>query len=367
MLRIFLRLLAVFGLAACTPEPPVKIGFISGLSGSVGELGSAGRNGALLAVELKNAAGGVRGRRIELLMRDDGNSPEIARAALRELAGLGVVAVAGPMTSTVGKALAPLAGELDIVLMGGTVATSDLSGRDDHFFRVVGASNTYATRSAQFARQRAGARTAMVFYDAANGQYTERWSEDFRLAFEQAGGRVVNTKRFDSREPTDFGELASQAHTLRPDMVVLAASARDAGLIGRRIRQALPEVKLLGVAWSASLHLIEMGGDSINGMVVEQYYDMVSVVPGWLSIRSAYHERFGIDADYAAMAGYEAASVLILAIERGASRSSMKSTLLKSGEFAGLQSTIRFDPFGDADRPLFFGRVADRQFESVRP
>ncbi len=59
----------LLALTACAPQGPVKLGFPGGLSGRVADLGEAGRNGVLLAVGEANAAGGVKGRQIEMLIR----------------------------------------------------------------------------------------------------------------------------------------------------------------------------------------------------------------------------------------------------------------------------------------------------------
>jgi branched-chain amino acid transport system substrate-binding protein len=358
-------LLLLGGLAACGPKPPVKLGFVGGLTGSVGELGSAGRNGALLAVEMKNASGGIGGRRIELLMRDDKQDPQTAAAVLRELSAAGVVAVVGPMTSVVGKALAPVAGELGLVLVGGTVATPDLSGRDDFFFRVIAPTTVYATQSARLAREALRARAAMVVVDRANAEYTERWAADFKTAFERNGARVVELVSFDSRQPVDFGPIAERAAARRPDLLALAMSARDAGLLGRRVRQALPEVQLFGSGWTASPRLIEMGGVAIAGMWVEQYYDLDSKAAVWQAMDTAYRERFGLPPDYAALAGFDATLVALSALERGATRETFKDKLLAGGEFPGAQVPIRFDAFGDPQRDLYMSRVKNGGFETV--
>ena len=363
---LLLALTAGMVLGGCGPKPPVKIGFLGSLSGPAGDLGSAGRNGALLAVELKNAAGGVNGRRVELLMRDDRLDGDIALQALREFDQAGAVAVAGPMTSAVARAIAPGAAEIGLVVVGGTVATSELSNRDDHFFRVIGSSTTYATRSAVFARKEMRARSALVAIDLSNAEYTESWAADFRSAFEQTGADVLEIVRFDSRQPTDFGPIAARVKATRPDLVALVMSARDAGLLGRRIRIDSPKVGLLGSGWTASNRLIEMGGEAIEGMWVELLYDMDSDTPVWQAMRTAYRERFGVSPDYAALAGYDAASVVMEAIERGATRSTMKSVLLSGRAFAGVHVPIRFDAHGDPERALFIGRVSGGKLVTQR-
>ena len=55
--------LSLFFMGGCTKEEPIKIGFIAGLSGTVADLGISGRNGVTLAIEKRNSAGGINGRR----------------------------------------------------------------------------------------------------------------------------------------------------------------------------------------------------------------------------------------------------------------------------------------------------------------
>jgi branched-chain amino acid transport system substrate-binding protein len=358
--------LALFSLAGCGPKPPLKIGFIGGMTGPVADLGFSGRNGALLAVELRNASGGIGGRRVELLMRDDRQQADVAAIALRDLADAGVEAVAGPMTSVIGEALAPVANDLGLVLVGGTVATPTLSGRDDSFFRVIGSTTVYAARSAELARSALNAKSAVVVADRANGEYSGHWSSDFVNAFERAGGRVFDRIDFDSRESTDFGPIVDRVGKARPDVLVLATSPRDAGLIGRRVRQDQPAVALLGSGWSAAPRLMDMGGAAVEGMLVEQYYDLDSKADLWVAMNLAYRERFGLAPDYAALAGFEAANVILAALERGARRATMKQALLAGGEFPGTHVPVRFDAYGDPARALFFSRVSKGAFVTLR-
>ena len=58
--------LAIGLLAACGSPEPLQIGFLGGVSGRVADLGISGRNAVMLAVDLRNAAGGVNGHKIEL-------------------------------------------------------------------------------------------------------------------------------------------------------------------------------------------------------------------------------------------------------------------------------------------------------------
>lgn len=85
-------------LIACNPQAPIRVGFIGGLSDRVSDVGQAGHNGVLLAVEKANRNGGIQGRMIELVTRDDSNSRETAARAAQELVDARVDAVIGPFS-----------------------------------------------------------------------------------------------------------------------------------------------------------------------------------------------------------------------------------------------------------------------------
>ena len=86
-------------LTGCGEKEPIRLGFIAGTSGRVADLGISGKNGTQLAVDLANQKGGIDGRKIELLARDDEQNADVARQRYQELIDAKVRAVIGPMTS----------------------------------------------------------------------------------------------------------------------------------------------------------------------------------------------------------------------------------------------------------------------------
>ena len=90
---IALVLFAAVLLAACGEKPPLKIGFVGGLSDRNSDVGQAGQNGVVLAIEQVNRAGGIDGRLLELVSRDDAQTADVARRSATELAEEKVAAV----------------------------------------------------------------------------------------------------------------------------------------------------------------------------------------------------------------------------------------------------------------------------------
>jgi len=349
-------------LAACQPPPPVKLGFIAGVSGRFADLGGVGRNGAQLAVEMRNQSGGINGRKVELLVRDDHQDADTARAAVHQLSSEGVIAIVGPMTSVVGAAIAPTLDENGLVAVAGTVTTTSLTAKDDNFFRVISTTRIYARNNAVESLRRFGVKRASILIDQANADYTESWMQDFKAAFEEKGGEIVSVVRFDSRQAKNFQQIASQVLAARPDLVGLASNATDAAMLVQKIRQLRPGIAITGGGWTASERLLELGGRAVEGMLVEQYYNRHDQSDTYSQFLRAYRQRFGQDPGYAGVAGFDAANVAMEAISHGATRETFKATLLKLRTFRGLQDEIRFDDFGDANRQLYMTRIENGRF-----
>ncbi len=96
---------------------PIKIGLLTSLTATFAPWGVSARDGMRLAVEEINAAGGVNGRMLELLERDDQSNPEEGASGLERLIEDGVVAVGGVISSSVGLSTARIAEELSVPLL----------------------------------------------------------------------------------------------------------------------------------------------------------------------------------------------------------------------------------------------------------
>jgi branched-chain amino acid transport system substrate-binding protein len=92
------------------------VGFIGGLSDRGSDVGEGGRNGLMLAIEQRNAAGGILGRPIELLVQDDGQNSVQAMEAARALVDANVDVVVGPFTSAMTAAVLPQMNQARVVM-----------------------------------------------------------------------------------------------------------------------------------------------------------------------------------------------------------------------------------------------------------
>jgi branched-chain amino acid transport system substrate-binding protein len=175
--RIAGRVLGCFLLVlmvGCEREkPPVKVGFVGGLTGRFSDLGTAGRNGVMLAVEEVNSAGGMGGRTVELITKDDRQDPKTATEVDKALIQEGVVAIIGHMTSAMSIAAVPLINAEKVLMISPTTSTGQLTGKDDWFLRTMVPTGDLPRKLAEYAHDGLGPDRMAAIYDLANRAYAE--------------------------------------------------------------------------------------------------------------------------------------------------------------------------------------------------
>ncbi|RUP15716.1 MAG: ethanolamine utilization protein EutN, partial [Methylobacterium sp.] len=133
---------ALLGLAVSTAQAAdtVKIGLVTALSGQSAKSGEAISRGIGLAIDEINAKGGVLGRPLELVARDDEANPSKGVLATRELIQrVGVVAVVGGLDTPVSMAIVPIANQMKVPFIGPWAAGTGITrngAADNYAFRV---------------------------------------------------------------------------------------------------------------------------------------------------------------------------------------------------------------------------------------
>lgn len=349
-------------LVACTPREPIRLGFLGGLSGRVADLGIGGRDGALLAIEFRNASGGVGGRPLELLAEDDQQDAEVAKQAVARLLDNKVAAIIGPMTSAMAVATVPLADQARVVMVSPTVTTTELAGLDDHFLRVIDSTTAYASRSAGYHFSVQGSRRITAAFDLNNKAYTENWLQDYRKVFEAAGGTIVEAVPFSSSDDAHFSALARRLLEPRPDGVLILANSVDTALLAQQLRKRDAAVHINACEWSATERLIELGGKAVEGVVFAQFIDRNSQRASYVAFRAAYLTRFKREPGYAGLTAFDATNVVLDGLAAQTPGQTLRNAILARREFAGAQSLIRFDANGDASRDTYLTTVRKGAF-----
>lgn len=352
------------GLAGCSPPPPVKVGFVAGLSGRAADLGISERNGAQLAVDDANAAGGVAGRPVQLVVLDDEQLPEKTARAVAELADGGVEFVIGPMTSSTAVAGAEVANQRKLVMISPAGTTHELTGKADHFYRCVADAPAAARQLGDFLYDQ-GRRSLAVLGDSNNAAFVDSFAATIVAHFQKRGGNVVADQRFRSGAQTTIADVAARVASAAPDALVTIAGAVDAALVAQHVRKLAPGVTLAVTPWAGTEELIQLGGRAVEGAFVPQYFDRDSQAPAFLAFAARYRERFGESPGFPATIAHDAVTMGLEALRRKTDGQTLRASLESAQEYPGLQRPTRIDRYGDGAGPLYMTTVQGGRYQSV--
>jgi len=363
MMVVFFAAFLFAGNINAEDKNPIKIGFVGGLTGRNSDLGIQGRNGATLAVEDINRHGGINGKPVQLITRDDKQDPQTALKVDRELIEEDVVAIIGHMTSTMSEAALPLINERKITMISPTSGTNKLTGIDDYFLRVVNPDIQLINLKTDYAFRNLRLRRMAIVYDLSNRTYTENYAANFKSAFERLGGKVVFSDSFMTGPDVGFKGFARKILPAKPDGLLIVAGAMDTAILCQHIRMTGSKIPILVSGWAQTPDLLRHGGPAVEGVVAAQYFDHGSLAKPFVMLREKYRARFGdVDLTFAVVTGYEAVMVVKDALSRNPDPKRLKETILKQKNFNGMQGVFEIDSYGDAKRKGYIATVQNNRF-----
>ncbi len=364
--RLGLILLLILGAAAgCEGPSPIKLGLVGGMTGRHSDLGISGRSGVILAVEEINARGGINGRPVELITRDDRQDPETAVRVVGELVDLGVSAIIGPFTSAMSMATVSLVNEKRMVMVSPTTSSNLLTGIDDYFFRVMSPSRTAIDRLAEYVHAHRGIGRVAVVYDLSNAAFSKAWFDYIAGWFRERGAGEVIPVPFTSGPEVRFSDLALRIAEEKAEGVVLSTASLDAAMLCQQMRKKGVNAPVFSTMWAMTDDFIQHGGLAAEGVVFAHWFFREYRSDAAERFRTAFGERFGTAPNFASHFAYEAAQVLFKALARDDDPRKLKETIIQQGIFEGIQGEIRIDRYGDPQRKVFLMVVRDGRFHAL--
>ena len=364
-LSLFMLCCLMAGFIRCDNKKPIKIGFAAGLTGKLSDLGISGRDAVRLAVEEINEAGGIKGRPVELIVKDDKQDSQTALKVDQELIDQGVVAVIGHMTSTMSMAVLPLMNRARLVLISPTTSTSVLSGKDDYFVRLTESNMAQAIHLARHVANVSGLKKVAVVYDLSNHQFSESLYHNFRDEFAKLGGELSTAVTFISGSGVPFASLAAELIEPRPEAVLIIAAALDAAMICQHIRRIDQDVLIIASAWSMTEEFLHHGGPAVEGVLFSQATGEESDHPRYREFKKRFYQRYVKNPNFSARLSYETAYFLFEALSRNDDPETLIRTLLNFGVYEGLTGKITIDKYGDAHRDRLIMTVHSGHYEAM--
>jgi branched-chain amino acid transport system substrate-binding protein len=341
----------VLGLAlpGCHAETgPLQVGLAIPLT----EAGSVPmRLGAELAAKEINAAGGIAGRRLVLVERDDYDNADSAVAVATALYNSEVVAVVGGAYSSLALAAAPVynGGRRPLVQLSPSASSPLLTTVGDYTFRLCPSDLAYGAALARYALDRGLRRAAVLYVDDEYGRGVRR---TFAAEFSRIGGEVLELDPFLADQPDVGPYLNRIMRDKRAQVLVLAANQAEGLAVLRQLqarRIGLPILAGDGMTGAERTDPALM-----EGVLVSSAYIVGSTWAGNPRFVQAYRAAFP-DAgppDQGAAASYDGVRLLARVIgEAGTDRQKVRDALARVGNgdppFTGVVGSVGFDDNGD--------------------
>lgn len=329
----------------------VKIGMIYNMTGSQASLDAPSANGAKLAAKEVNAAGGVLGKKIELVAYDGkSDAATIANSATQLTQTDKVVAMLGFSDSDMVMAAAPTAAKAGIVFVTSGATSPKLPDQvPDYLYLACFGDNVQAAAGAEYAVDTMKAKTVYLLIDKGM-EYTLLLGKYFKDRFVELGGKVVLEDNYQTGDK-DYSAQITKLRGLKtaPDMLYIAAGPDDVGTIVKQFRDAGVKKPIMGGDGYDTPLLVQVGGAGAEGV----YFTTHSLMDASLgtdavkSFIAAYQAEYKTPPENAfAGLGYDTVKLLVDSIKRAGSADpkAIREALNATKDLPGVTGAITFQP-----------------------
>lgn len=330
----------------------ILIGHYASLTGAEATFGQSTDHGVVLALEERNAAGGVKGRKLVLKTLDDASkSSEAGNVVQRLISEDKVVALIGEVASGSSLAGGKVAQQFGVPMISPSSTNKKVTEGRDMVSRVCFLDEFQGYVGAKFAKDNLKLTKVAVLYDQA-APYSKGLAETFTAEFKGMGGTITTSQAYTAGD----ADVSAQLQTIKTSgaqAVYLPGYYTDVGNIVRQARKIGITVPFMGGDGWDSSKLAEIGGDAIEGSYYSNHYSFDEERPAVQEFVSKYQKRWsGETPDGLAALGYDAARVLFDAMERSPSLAGkdLAATIAATKDFPGVTGKITLDANRDAQK-----------------
>ena len=365
MKRILVALILSLSLFSACTNPgaggdKVRVGVFMSLTGSTANFGISSVNGIKMAADEINAAGGINGKQIELLVQDDrSDASEAATIVTKFVTQDQVHAILGEVASSRSIAAAPIAQNAKVPMLTPSSTNPEVTKKGDFIFRSCFIDPVQGAAIAQFAARSLNAKSAAIMVDRKN-DYSTGLEKVINETFTRMGGKIVAVQSYQEGDQ-DFNAQLTSIKGLNPEVIFVPGYYNDVGLIAKQARDRGITVPLIGGDGWDSTQLYAIGGTALNGSYFTNHYSPYDTDPKVQKFVNDYKARYNSLPDALAATAYDAAKIMFDAIKRAPSLegAAIRDALAATKEFPGVTGTVTFNENRDAVKPIVMIEIKD--------
>ncbi|MEW9093457.1 MAG: ABC transporter substrate-binding protein [Clostridiaceae bacterium] len=328
----------------------IKLGLNYELSNEVATYGQSLVAGIELAFKEMNEAGGVLGKKVELIKADNkSDTAESANVASKLATRDKVVAILGPATSGSVKAAIPQATQNKVPLISASSTADDVTVDSngkvrDYIFKTCFSDSFQGVILANFAAQDLKLMNAAILMDTTS-DYSKGLTKSFKETYTSLGGKVVTEQAYQSKDK-DFKAVLTNIKNSNPDLLYLPGYYEEVGLIIKQARELGLNVPILGGDGYDSPKLLKLAGkEALNKVYYTNHYSSKDTSEEVVKFKDAFKKEYSKEPDAFNALGYDLAYFVADGLKRAgeADREKLKDALASTKDFKGITGSFSID------------------------
>jgi branched-chain amino acid transport system substrate-binding protein len=368
-LPIFGVILAIAGSAFS--QDTIKIGEFGSLTGDNASFGTSQNNGVQMALEEINAAGGVLGKKIDLIVEDNETKQGETTTIVRKLISQDhVVAIIGEVASSKSLEAAPICQASKIPMIATAATNPRVTQVGDYIFRVCFTDDFQAVVIARFVLEKLKL-NKIAFMTDVKQDYSVGLTNIAKDYLAKHGATIVKEQSYSSGDK-DFRAQLTDLKAAAPDVIIITGYYPEAALIAKQARQFGIKAPLVGGdGWDGS-SLIPVGGKAIEGSYFSNHFSVEDTSPLVQTFVQKYKQKYHATPDAFAALGYDAMKLLADAITRAgvADPEKIRAAIQDTENFPGVSGRITIGKDRNAQKSAVIITIKDGAYkyaETIEP
>lgn len=362
---------SIFFLTLSASGQEISIGFFAPITGPAAADGASAKNAVELGLKEVNDAGGIKGKKINLIIYDDRLNPQEAVAIANKLIERDkVTGVVSGSYSGPTRVTAPIFQKAGIPMVAGYAVHPDVTWDpkekkpNDFCFRNGFLGEIEGAAAAEFAVKNLKAqKVSLIFMDNDFGRAI---SSGFAERAEKLGAKVLTKQMYKFPGEKDFRPYLTRIKEGNPDLIFAAGYYNEAASIVRQAKELGITSKIMGEEGFDSPKFLEIAGPAAEGVVIATNLDRDDPRPLVQNFLRNYRKAYNEDADMVGASSYDAFMILVNAIQKaGMDAKAIQKALLEAKDYNGLTGKISRFVQGEVVKPVQIQVVKGGKFHRL--
>jgi branched-chain amino acid transport system substrate-binding protein len=336
----------------------IKIGFHAPQTGFAASDGKSATIGAELAVEQINAAGGVLGKKLALVVYDDQAKPAQAIPIANKLIGQDkvVVGISGSYSGAT-RSAAGIFQEAKIPYIAAYAIHPDITRAGNYVFRTSFLGEVEGRAGAKLVGDLLKKKKVVII--TLQNDFGKSLAAGFKTAAKKFGVTIINEYQYSIKD-RQFGAIVAKVKADKPEAIYASGYFFTAGPLVSQLRAAGVTVPVIGQEGYDSQNFIEIAGKASEGVIITTSLDRDSKVSETRDFITAFEKKAGFKVDMVAASGHTAVKAVAAAIAKaGSTDPAGIRDALAAIELQVSTGTIKFNALGEVMKAVQVQVVKD--------